>query len=206
MHTLTRTMRVATWLVAAIVVSMPALAQDPGPAWSYLEAGFNNVDLENLDDIEDIDEIDNLNDDGDGWFAGGVFEVGESFHVFGRFSDAETNDNDLDFTNWFAGGGWHGALGDKADLLGEAAYTDYELGEVSESGWFGRAGIRWRPIKFFEAGGFVRYEDVFEEAETVLEANAMVYIWRIAAGVAWESQDNIEQYNVFARFILGGKQ
>jgi hypothetical protein len=163
------------------------------PSWTYVEAGYNNVDL------------DNLNEEGDGWFVGASLGF-KHMHLFGRAIQSETDVTDSDFNRWYVGGGWHGLLGERSDLVGELAYVDAEVGATDDSGYFGRAGVRWRPINLFEAGGFARFEDLDElDDDVVWEANAMLYVWRLSLGLSYETQDDVDTYNVFARFNLGGR-
>ena len=185
------------WTSALIlgVLAIPgvAIAED-GPSWSFVEAGFNSVNLDELDD------------NGDGYFVGVTFG-GEHWHVFGRFIDNTTDESDLDITRWYAGGGWHGLLGEKADLLAEAAYLKADYDIVDDSGYFVRGGVRWRPFELFEVGGFARWEDTGDlddvpefENDVIWEANAMVYLWRFSIGVGYELESNVDTFNAFARF------
>ena len=185
------------WALALILglAAIPgaAIAED-GPSWSYVEAGFNSVDLDELDD------------DGDGYFIGASFG-GKHWHVFGRFIDNTTDDSDLDITRYFVGGGWHGLLGEKADLLAEAAYLNADYDVVDDSGYFIRGGVRWRPIALFEVGGFARWEDTGDlddvpefESDVIWELNAMIYLWKFSIGLGYEMEENVETFNAFARF------
>lgn len=159
--------------------------------WTYAEGGYNNVD------------IDSINDDGNGWFLGGSFGM-KNFHFFGRYTDSSTDQTSTDVKHWFAGAGWHGMLGDSADVLGELAYSHGEVGSVDDNGYFVRGGVRWRPIGLFEMGGFVRYEDLGDlDSNMVYEANVMIHFWRIGLGASYETQDDADTYNIFARFNFG---
>jgi hypothetical protein len=190
---------IATAVVGIVVAagfSGAAVAQ--APDWSYLEAGYSNL---NVDDGS-------IDDDGAGWFAGANFEIFKSFHIFGRYNDNSLDDTDIDVTRWYVGAGWHGLLGEKADLLGEVAWVDseFESGGIDDSddGYFARVGARWRLAKMFEVGAFSRFEDVIEDEDDLLwEANAMVYVWRVAIGASADIGD-YDTYNAFVRFGLGG--
>jgi hypothetical protein len=179
------------------LLMLPGQVSAQGPSWAYLEAGFNSVDFDDA----------GVSDDGDGYFAGVSFPIFKSLHVFGRYIDNTTDDLDLDITRWYAGAGWHGMLGEKADLVGEVAYTDAEFDMIDGSGYFGRAGVRWRPIQLVEVGAFGRWEDLggdIDDSDTIWEANAMVYVWRVSLGLGYETQDELDTFNAFARFNLGG--
>lgn len=178
-------------LVALGLLSLSAIpAQAAEPAWTYVEGGYTNIDIDDLDD------------DGDGYFLGGSFGLA-FFHVFARVSESETDELDLDVERRYAGIGWHGGVG-PVDLLAEAAYVDAEFGDEDDNGYFVRGGVRFRPIKLIEVGGFARYEDVGDlEDDVVWEANALLYIWRLGIGASYETQDEIDTYNAFLRFNFG---
>ncbi len=155
----------------------------------------------------DNDILDGMTDDeGDGAFAGASVGFLKHFHVFARYVSNNTDTLDADITNTIIGGGWHGLLGDKADLIGELAYIDQEFDFLDDSGYFGRVGARWRPIKLFEIGGWIRYQDAGDSFDStgVYEANAMVHLWRFAIGLGAEIQDDIDTFNGFVRFNFGG--
>jgi len=93
--------------------------------------------------------------------------------------------------------------------VAEAAYLDAEAGSFSDSGYLARVGARWRLIKILEVGGFVRYDDPGDldgdgenEDDEVYELNAMVYVWRIVVGLGYETQSDVDTYNLFARFTF----
>ena len=158
-------------LLALLAIPGAAVADD-GINWSYVEAGFNSFDIDELDD------------DGDGYFVGASFG-GKNWHVLG----------------------WHGLLGEKADLVGELAYLNAEVGTIDDSGYFGRVGARWRPISLLEVGAFARWEDKGDlddvpefDNDVIWELNAMVYLWKFAIGLGYEMESEIDTYNAFARF------
>ena len=101
-------------------------------------------------------------------------------------------------------------LGEKADLIGEVAWIDQEFdppgpSKIDDNGYFARVGVRWRPIKLVEIGGWIRYQDVGDfDDEEVYEANAILHLWRIGIGLAIETQDDIDTYSGFVRLNFGG--
>lgn len=193
--------------IGLLLLAVPQLGfAGDKPVYTYLEAGYNEVDIDNLG---------NANDEGNGAYAGVSIGFFKNFHAFGRYVANDTDLTNADITTTFVGAGWHGLLGDKADLIGEAAWIDSEIdagsqGKIDESGYFARVGARWRPIKMFEVGGWARYQDLGDNTGTPLdsdatfEANAMVHFWRIAVGLAAEFEDDVETYSAFARFNFGG--
>jgi hypothetical protein len=177
-------------ILAAWAVS-PALAD--APAWTYVEGGYLNVDP------------DNFSGSGDNWFAGGSLDFLKHFHVSGRYINGDYADN-ADLKAWTFAAGWHGALGEKADIVGELTWSDSDIDNVSDSGKGLTAGVRWRMIKLFELDGFAHWTD-YQDAgsQDSYEARGMFYIWRLAFGAAWETSSEANQYNAFVRFNFGRK-
>lgn len=187
-------------LVGLLVLAVPQLGlAGAKPVYSYVELGYNDVNVDNLGGVDD---------EGNGGFAGVSIGFFKNFHAFGRYTSTNTDINDADITNTILGVGWHGLLGEKADLIVELSYMDREFDagvKIDDNGYFGRVGARWRPIKLVEIGGWVRYQDLGDlDSGTVFEANAMVHLWRIPIGLAAEVEDDIETYSAFARFNFGG--
>jgi hypothetical protein len=185
--------RFALALAVTILFAGVAHASSNGPSWRYVEGGYLNVD------------VDSLSDSGDNYFLGAAFGFG-SFHVIGQWSTGDAGpDADLDVFR--LGLGWHGLLGDQADVLGEAYYVDQSVdtpgGDSDDSGYRITGGIRWTPIDLFELDGFVNYNDYAAESETSWEGRAILNIWRLGFGVGYEKFDDADQYNAFIRFNFG---
>lgn len=184
-----RSYSIALIAVLSLVV-FAGTASAEAPAWSYVEAGYNNINVDS--GIGD--------DDGDGWFAGASFGA-KNWHLFGQYTENNTDDLDLDINQWFVGVGWHGLLGEKADLFGDVAYMDADYGGFDDSGYFGRVGVRWRLIKLLEIGASTRYQDLGDlDNDLVWNANAIFYVWKLGIGVNAEIADDIDTYNAFVRF------
>jgi hypothetical protein len=185
--------------VLALFVCAGTAWAEGEPPWSYIEAGYTDVSTDS--DFGD--------DDGDGWFAS-AYGGGKSWHSFLQYAESET-DNNIELTQWYVGVGWHGLLGEKADLFADVAYVDSEISSGGtlglttgdESGYFGRVGIRWRLIKMFELGASSRYQDLGDfDDDVVWNANAILYLGRVGIGLQAEIADDIDTYNAFLRFNL----
>lgn len=181
-------------IVALVLVSGVALAE--GPKWTYVEAGYLGV---NPDDLEGS---------GDNFFVGGAFG-GKMWHVIGQYTDGDIADG-IEQQDWRLGVGWHGLLGDRADLLAEAYYVDKSVtvtpapfagNDLDDNGYRLTGGVRWRPIGLVEVDGFIHYTDLSDAGDdTSYELRALLYVWRLGIGAGYEKFDDGDQYNAFVRF------
>ena len=198
----------AMCVVALAVLACGAVvAQDVAPPWTYVEAGYLNVDP------------DALEDGGDNWFAGVSIGFLKNFHAFGEYTDGDFGEDNsgqtFELSAYRVGAGWHGLLGVNADLVGEISMTGIEIENASGSSVGGfdddtyqlTGGVRWRLAQFLELDGFVNWTDYEDNAsgnesieQESYELRALLYVWRIAIGAGYETSDGLDQYNLFARF------
>lgn len=185
--------------LAVAIVLTPADSRAETIDWTYIEAGYVSLNIDNID-------LDNLDDDAGGWFGGFSLGLGKNFHLLGRYEERSTDRLSLDIDRWALGLGWHGLLGESADLVVDAAYVDAKLGPLEDHGYMGRGGIRWRPFKLFEIGAFARFEDLGDlDDDVVYQANVLVHLFRLGIGLQYETQKDIDSYNAFLRLNLGPK-
>jgi len=191
MRVLSRMLVIGTVVLA--LGAVPALA-DP-PDYKYLEGGYLSVDVDDLDDS------------GDNYFLGGSFG-GDWWHIPVYYASGDLGP-DYSQDLWRIGFGWHGLLGDKADVIGEADYVDQSVNgpgfDDSETGYRVVGGIRWVPFDLLELDGFVNYNDVGSESDLSYEARGIINIWRLGFGAAYEKFDEADQWNAFVRFNFGRK-
>ena len=112
-----------------------------------------------------------------------------------------------DYTFWSAGGGWHGLLGEKADLFAEILWDDVEVdtgaGDVSDDGYEVSGGVRWNLLQWLEVKGQVNQVELDESDTTVeLEGVASFLKGRLGVGANLETGDN-DTLKVFGRFTFG---
>ena len=175
------------------MLSLSAYAE--APKYSYAELAFDFIDVDFSDDDDD-DEFDK----GSGGSFAGSYGF-DNFQVFGQWGtsslDFKGEDTDgpwsesVDVTEWLVGGGWHGTMGEPADLVIDFGYLNTKLGgdiDTDEKtllqGYFADIGIRWRIVKFFEINAFYTYADLDSAgASNTYELNAMGYIGRVVVGL-----------------------
>ena len=178
------------WLLAGVLMFAAfgvAFSQD-APKYTYVEAGYIDFDPEG-----------GLSDDG--WFAGGSINLFKNFHLAAEYDDVG------DYTFWNAGGGWHGLLGEKADLFAEAMWNDVQVdgSDFSDDGYEVAGGVRWKLAKWLELKGKVTWVDYSESGDdTALEIQALFLLMndRLGLGAAWETAD-ADTLRAFARFNFG---
>jgi hypothetical protein len=180
-------MKYALVLVTVLLASGLALAQDEGPKWGYVEGGW--IDFDPDDGVSD-----------DGWFAGASFGLGKNFHLLAEYDDIGA------YTFWNAGAGWHGLLGDKADLFAQVMWANIQVdeGDIDENGYDVEGGVRWRLIKWFELNGKVSWVDYGGDAgnDTTGQVGVLFYLGRIGIGANWETGD-ADTTRAFFRFNFG---
>ena len=176
----------------AALLAAPALADEP-PNYRYVEGGYLNVDVDDLDGS------------GDNYFVAGSFG-GKFWHVNAYYANGDLS-SDFEQSLWRVGVGWHGALGYEADVVGEIDWVEQSIEgpgvDDSESGYRLVGGVRWTPVRMFEIDGFANYNDIGDEEDLSYEARFILNIWRLGFGAAYEMFDDSEQWNGFVRFNFG---
>ena len=181
-------MKCLLMLVAMLLVPGLALAQEGAPKWGYIDAGF--IDFEPDQGLSD-----------DGWFAVGSMNLFKNFHLVLEYNDVGN------YTFWNAGGGWHGLLGEKADLFAQVMWANLEVdnSNIDEDGYDVEAGIRWKIIKWFELRGQVNWVDYGDAGDDTTGEAGVLFTFlkdRIGIGASWETGD-ADTTRGFVRFQFG---
>ena len=124
------------FVLAAMLAAAPfvATAADNGVSYTYIEGGYNQARIDHDDEI--------LGDfDADGGYLRGSFGVSKSVYLFGSYATGEDSDNvsldiglpdpyeakvDDELTISEIGVGFHSAMGERVDFIGELAYFRME--------------------------------------------------------------------------------
>ena len=187
----------ALTVVGALLLTLVPIAafasSDDKPNYRYLEGGYLNVDTEDL------------SKSGDNAFVGGAFGW-KHIHIIGYGSGGDAGP-DVTQQYWRLGAGWHGLLGDKADVVAEWYHVEQQIDppgpKQDDTGYRITGGVRWVPFKLLELDGFANYNDVTDKSDTSWEGRAIVNIWRLGFGADYEKFDNSDQWNAFVRFNFG---
>ena len=166
--------------VILVALTSAARAQALGPNYNFVEGGVLWIDPDDLG--SDI-----------GWFAGGSFGT-RSFHAFGEFADPG------DPATWFIGAGWHGLLGQKADLVAQGAFVDADVAD----GFRIQAGFRWMVVSRVELNGFLTHTDLdLTDTNGVSVGAIWDFTLRAGVGGSYEFGDEGDQARAFVRFNFG---
>lgn len=199
----------------AALVALAALPWNTfaaAPSYSFVEIGHIDVGVDEFE-TDDFDlgslvgDFSNFERNGDGRFFSGSFGA-KLWHVFAEYRRAELQDGSgLKQKAWWVGGGWHGLLGEKADVVAEAAYIGAKvgtpLGDVRDQGPRFTGGLRFLPVRWFEMNGFYNLvvidSPVFADS---YEINVLLKLWLFRLGVGYERFENTSEARVFARYVF----
>jgi hypothetical protein len=202
-------------VIAALVVFpwTPAAVRAEQPQYTYIEGGF-----------ADIDRKGPLFDSGDQWFVGGSWNRGRG-RVFAEYADAAFEldfgvpevSGELEEQHWLVGAGWHGLLGERADVVAEGGYIDVDVKETivieglgptvlsaGDDGYFVRGGVRWRILPRLELdGSFDRIE--LDEAgdDEIIRIAVIGFLGRLGIGASFATADERDRIALFLRLNLG---
>jgi len=201
-------LRIATVMAGCLMLCLGAHAE--APKYSFAEISYFIVD-------EDHEEFDT----GAGAGIAGSYGF-DNFQVFGSWGvstldykyGSPSMTESIDFTQWNFGGGWHGLLGEPADLVVDFGYLNANVsGDIDADektrlqGFFADIGIRWRIVKFFEVNAFYTYAALDDPLGTSskYELNALGYIGRVVVGLGYDlrdwEHDDIGDWSVATVFV-----
>jgi hypothetical protein len=177
--------KIVAAVFAIAIVSGVTLAQEPN--YNLIEGGWWNF---NPDEVRSED----------GYFLGGLVELKSRSMRFqltaeiGRLGSS---------TTWELGGGWHGLLGKRADLVANGSWVDLDR----EDGFKVAIGVRWMTLRRIELNGFLNYANLDFSNTASAEVNG---IWDFArrwgVGGGYEQGDDRAVTRVFLRFHFGKRE
>ena len=144
--------------------------------------------------------------DGNGLGVRGSWGISDNIYVVGQYAMTEVDvlGVDVDFDTFSIGGGWHGGLSERADLIAEATFESFDVSSGGQSfddtGYGIRLGIRGAPSDRFELMGYVRHVDVGGD-DTLLGGNGVMHFTDTISGfVEYETGDDLGNLLLGARF------
>ena len=192
-------MRIFTSLLALAFALAPFAIRADEISYSYLEAGYANVDIDDFD--EDVD----------GFVLRGSFEVGESVFLFAGYNDFGTTISgiDIDFTDFNMGVGYAWPISSTASLYGKLSYVNAEVEALDESfdddGYGLAVGVRGRVAASVELEGYVSYVDLSDLGDNTAFGGALLYYFtpQFAVGAEVVVDDDATQYGAGLRWHWG---
>lgn len=192
-------MRRTLQILLAGTVLLPGLSQAATLGYTYVEAGYGETDLDDVDA------------DGEGYRISGSLAIGPAYHIIAEYVTA---DLELDNTNFdvnvdtiSVGFGYNFPISPKADVIGRILYVDSEVevdgpfisGEGDDSGVGIQARLRGEVAEGLEVEGGIDYVDVFDE-ETSLVLEGRYFLTEILAlGGGVEISDDSTTYGIALR-------
>lgn len=144
----------------ALIAALPLAASAAELDYSYIEGGYQNFDVDG-------------GADADGWNLGGSAALGQNFHLFGSYGQADLKGVDLDVDIWRVGLGWNTSISDSSDLVVRANYLQLDSDLADADGYEAEVGLRSALGDQFEtyvALGYVDGDDGREDVYGKLAA------------------------------------
>jgi Ax21 family sulfation-dependent quorum factor len=102
-----------TALLAAVLAAAPFAASAGGVEYTYVEAGYVHLDVEDGND--------------DGFQLRGSVALAENVYLHGGYASIETDDFNVELEESQIGVGLRSDLGERADFIAELGYVRYDL-------------------------------------------------------------------------------
>jgi hypothetical protein len=185
--------------VAALCFMAPALG-DEGFSYSFVELGYMNT------------EIDDLDVDGDGLGLRGSIEFTDRFHGFAGYSDLDL-DFDVSTTQMEVGVGLNWPVSPNVDLIGTVSYLNLEVdlpapfGSADDSAIALGGALRGRVGEQLELRGGLTYAE-FDEGgnDTAFNVGARYYFTKMfALGADIGFNEDGTSWTLGGRFDFGSK-
>jgi len=184
-------------LIAAALVAAPMASQAGDFSYSYAEAGWARVAI---DDSE-------INLNFDGFFLRGSVEVTDRFFLFADYLDVSKSG--IDVQRYALGVGGNYPLSDALDVVGRAAWAKSEVSgfgySADDDGYLVSAGLRGRPGERFELEGSVAYEDYGNGSDdTILTVGARYFFTDMfAVGAEFQKFEDADAWGIGFRVSFG---
>ncbi len=182
---------------ALLCAALPCVAMADEPRYTYVEGGYQYIDLDDFDV------------DGDGLGLGGSFGITDRVHLAARYSDLDL-DRGLDATSFNLGIGGNLPLEQSLHLVGEIGYASAEIdtpfGDFDDDGYYLSGGLRWMVAPNVELSGLVDYVDLDDSGDdTSLTLGGLYHITPdFAVGASVDFSDDATGYNLGVRYYFPG--
>lgn len=217
-------------LAIATALAIPATAHARGAGFNYLDLNYVNVDVDDSETfVEDGETFSFRTSSDHGFQIGGAFEIWETLHLFGEYSQAGQDfrltegtfsaRGDFDVVRWRVGVGYAFPMDEMLSLYGRLSYDRAEfkdfrllgenLGSEKDDGVGAEVGLVWTAMPQFQLQPWVRYTSVGEiddveidkfNSDFLFGAAARWFVTDQVALQAGAEYGEIKTYNLGVRF------
>lgn len=184
-----------------IILAITASAWADQPSYSYIEGGYQRIDLDGLGLGIDVD--------GDGFGVAGSFEVGEHVYLFGGYSLTDLGFG-IDLKELHIGAGYHVAISDNTSFFTGLSLVRAEVdvggfGSADDDGFGVTIGLRSNISARFEAEGSISYVDLGGGADGLGVSGAAWYRFTDTVSLGFKAgfDEDIVVYGIAARYYFG---
>lgn len=180
------------------VFSASAMAQ--GLSYNFIEGQYQRVE---------IDDVGGSDVDGDGFGIGGSFEVGDSWHIFGSYGQADF-DFGVDFDELVVGGGFNTGISPQTDFVARLAFVSVEVdvggfGSVDDDGFAAEIGLRSMVNQNLELAGFITQVELDDSGgDTGVRGEAWYKLSEtFSVGLGISAADDVTTFGIGGRLYFG---
>lgn len=179
------------------LLAMSSMAFADGFSYSYLQASYGTVD------------IDNVSVDGDGLGLSGSFGITDNLNIVGGYQTADF-DSLADADEWSIGLGVHAPITDIMDVTASVSYIDVEFDAlgvpVAEDDGFGLdVGIRANLTSLIEVNAGISYVDLSTgSSDTGFNGGVLFnFTDMFSLGLRGDWDDDVSVYSLSGRIYFG---
>jgi hypothetical protein len=191
----------ASTVLGGVLIANAAAAAEQGPNYTFMEAGYAHVELDNFDA------------DGEALALEGSVALNDMFNLVGSYQDGTIEGDfnvDVDVSTVELGGGMHFPINPNIDFVTQLTWVSTEVdvdgfGGVDDDGYGIGAGLRAMLSPKFELDGSVKYVDINNSDDTSFGAKAIYHFTDMFAMTgSVVSGEDTTTYGVGVRMNLHG--
>ena len=188
-------------IVVFSLMAMSGLAFADGFSYTYLQASYGTVD------------VDNISVDGDGFGLSGSYGITDELNIIAGVQAADF-DTIGDAKDWSVGLGVHTSITDLMDVTGSVSYVDTEFEPLggptfSDDGFALAVGLRANVASMIEVNAGVTYVDLSTGGDDTSFGGGALYnftdMFSVGLSAKWEERfgDDTATYSLSGRIYFG---